>query len=62
MPIVASQGSYLAEIVKQYDLGFILEDDDLSELTQVSLSPKFFEWVDNIAKFRDLLKENIIQI
>jgi len=51
MPIVASPGTYLAELVERFGIGTIA-DDDLSKLAALASSDTYLTWVKNVRSLR----------
>lgn len=56
IPVVASEATYLADIVKLYDLGPIYTGDNLSTIREAVLSSRFAEWVSHVERFRGRLR------
>lgn len=55
MPIVASRGTYLAELVERHGIGAIA-DDDLSKLAVLARTERYETWVSNVRRLRANLR------
>ncbi len=61
IPVVASYGSYLAEIVEKYQLGFVFNGTNLSVIVEQMKSPAFAELGARVLAFRaDLRSGNVV--
>ena len=62
IPVIASPGTYLAELVDRYQLGAILDGEDFASLARRVRSLEFEQWVGAIAKFREALRAGAVVI
>lgn len=62
IPIIASEGTYLANIVNHYSLGYVLENNELECLIKVAKSVQYEQWLKNIEIFRNQLNKREIKI
>jgi glycosyltransferase involved in cell wall biosynthesis len=61
IPVVATYGSYLAEIVEKYQLGFVFNGTNLSVIVEQMKSPAFAELGARVLAFRaDLRGGNVV--
>lgn len=62
IPVVASRGTYLAEIVEKYEIGAVFDGDNLQDIAEKVMSPVFEKWVAGIAAFRADLRSGRVVI
>lgn len=62
IPIIATEGTYLAEIVAQFEIGAIFNGNNIDEIYQQSLSTDFERWSSNVLIFRKSLRDGDILI
>lgn len=63
MPVIASRGTYLAEIIETHGLGLIFEDGStLEHLIENARGPLFEEWRGNVLRFREQVRNGSIKI
>lgn len=62
IPVIASRGSYLAEIVEEHDIGVVFDGDGLQDVAAVVSGPVFGKWVENVGVFRDKLRNGVVVI
>ncbi|HIQ27830.1 MAG TPA: hypothetical protein EYH42_04970 [Sulfurovum sp.] len=56
IPVIAYKGTYLAEIVKENNLGYIYDDHNLGEITeQLKDSKKYYTLLESISLFQEKL-------
>ncbi len=55
IPIVASDGTYLADLVREHGIGVIYDGKSLDALSAQIASPKFRDWSKAVASFREQL-------
>ena len=61
MPVIAYEGTYLAEIVKKYNIGYIFKNDLKEIIDQINNKKDFFEIIENMGKFQKLVyKEKLV--
>ncbi len=56
VPIIASQGTYLSEVVLSQDIGIVFDGDNLPTIRQEVESEKYEAWVNNIIRFRHQIR------
>lgn len=56
IPIIATQGTYLSEIVRAQDIGSIFDGDNLPTIRQEIVGEKYETWVKNIIRFRQQIR------
>jgi glycosyltransferase involved in cell wall biosynthesis len=61
-PIIASQGTYLAEIVLKYDIGAVFDGSNLSEIQKEVLGRRYEAWVTNVLWFRKKIRSGDLVI
>ena len=62
IPVVASRGTYLAEIVEKYQIGTVFDGNNLHAIAEKVMSPVFEKWVARIAVFRADLRSGSVMI
>jgi glycosyltransferase involved in cell wall biosynthesis len=62
IPIIASRGTYLAELVDRYRLGTVLDGGDVAQLAPRVQSPDFECWTDAVAEFREAFRKGALVI
>ena len=62
IPIIVSPGSYLAEIVEEHDIGVVFDGLSFLDLASIVSSPVFEKWVENVALFRNKLRNGQVII
>lgn len=63
MPVIASRGTYLAELVEKHSLGLIFEEGSTIEhLLEMARGPLFEEWQGNVVRFREQVRNGSIKI
>jgi glycosyltransferase involved in cell wall biosynthesis len=60
MPVIAYKGTYLAEIVKKFNLGYIYEDNLKKIIEQIANKKNFFKIIENVENFQKLISEEKI--
>lgn len=61
MPVIATRGTYLSEIVEKYSLGLSVADS-VEHLPRELLSDKYGAWLKGIARFRELLRAGEVEL
>lgn len=56
VPIIASQGTYLSEVVRAQDIGMVFDGENLPTIRQVVVGEKYEIWVKNIIRFREQIR------
>ncbi len=56
VPIIASQGTYLSEVVHVQDIGMVFDGENLPTIRQVVVGEKYETWVKNIIRFREQIR------
>ncbi|MTH94886.1 hypothetical protein E1297_02495 [Roseibium sp. RKSG952] len=62
IPVIANEGTYLAEIVREHVLGFVYNGSNMQEILERLRSEKYKELQDNIVHFREGLSGDVIRI
>lgn len=62
MPVVAAQGTYLADIVLEHGIGAVFDGGNLHEIAARADSAEFGRWVERIEHFRRLLREGKVRL
>lgn len=62
VPVVASDGTYLAEIVEKYKIGMIFDGVNMGDISLKSTSPLYNEWSMNIGSLRSRLRSGEVVI
>ena len=62
IPVIASRGSYLAEIVEEHEIGAVFDGEGLADMAAIVSSPVFETWVENVGVFRDKLRNGLVVI
>jgi glycosyltransferase involved in cell wall biosynthesis len=62
IPIVASEGTYLGEIVEQYSLGVVFKGQPVAQIANDVMSSTFEKWVEAVSTFRDQLRRSEVVI
>lgn len=62
IPVIASRGSYLAEIVEEHEIGAVFDGEGLADMASIVSSPVFETWVENVGVFRDKLRNGLVVI
>ena len=62
IPIIASKGTYLAEIVQKYGIGVVFDGSNLPKVAQQVMSPLYAQWVAGTETFRAKLRSGEIVI
>lgn len=62
IPIVASRGTYLADLVERYGIGAVAEEGDLADIARKVQGPAYEEWVRHVDDFRARLQDGSVVI
>lgn len=62
IPVVASRGTYLAELVERYGIGAVVGEGDLAEIARKVQGPDYAEWVRHVDDFRARLRDGSVVI
>ncbi len=63
IPVIASSGTYLADLVNRYELGFVVHDGtDFADLARRVRSPEYERWVYGVAAFREAFRKGHVAI
>lgn len=62
MPVIASEGTYLAKVVIENGLGTLFNGSNIAEIRQNVLSNLYERWVSNVLIFRDRLRKGEVSI
>lgn len=62
IPIIASKGTYLAQIVLKYGIGAVYEGNSLHETAEEIMSPLYEQWVHSVETFRGKLRSGEVFI
>lgn len=62
MPIIASRGTYLEEIVRKYDIGAVFDGGNLPQIAEQLRGDDFARWVRNVVQFRSDLKSGVVAV
>lgn len=55
-PVIASRGTYLAEIVESYDIGAVFDSYNLSDIKKDVIGPKYEVWRSNVLQIRNKIR------
>lgn len=56
VPIIASQGTYLSEIVLMHGIGAVFDGSNLSAIKEEMMGEKYESWVENVLCFRQKIR------
>lgn len=62
MPIIASRGSYLAELVERFQIGAVLEDTSPKQLRATAQSDTYATWASNVVSLRSRLRSGELSL
>ncbi|MER2515704.1 MAG: glycosyltransferase [Candidatus Accumulibacter phosphatis] len=62
IPVVAADGSYLADLVRTHDLGFVFDGRDLEKVVRGIQSPDFADKLASVRRFRFGLTAGLLRI
>ena len=62
MPIIATPGTYLAELISRYDIGMTDEGLSLEDIARAMRAPDFERWVKNAVQLQQLLRAGQVRL
>lgn len=62
IPVVATRGTYLAEIVEEHQIGVVIDEEVPPDLSDKVSGPDFERWVANVELFRDRFRNGSVVI
>ena len=62
IPVMASRGTYLAELVEQYGFGLVWNEQRVDDMQKTVMSKAFETWVRNVEAFRSALHDGEVKI